>query len=146
MLARRYQEKLLELIGKFVEVLTTEGHVATGKVEAIDPTTLNLVLVEAELRGERLDRLVLPGSRILTIRQTGVQFSLAELADRLRRIFGDKFVEYRRDAGVIVVGGRVRVSEVGVIEGSGTPIADRVQRIYEEYKKEVEAKRAKSGS
>jgi hypothetical protein len=39
------------------------------------------------------------------------------------------------EAGVIVVMDKIRITEKGIIEGSG-PAAERVQRVYDEFMKE----------
>ncbi|MEM3018755.1 MAG: Lsm family RNA-binding protein, partial [Candidatus Bathyarchaeia archaeon] len=62
---------------------------------------------------------------------------LRGLAERLERVF-PKLVRLYEEQGVIVVMDRIRVTEKGVIEGSG-PAAERVQRIYEEFMRETKA-------
>ena len=49
-------------------------------------------------------------------------------------------VKYYEEARVIVVANRVKVTEEGVVEGTG-PIAERVRKIYEEYVAEKGLKR-----
>jgi hypothetical protein len=46
-------------------------------------------------------------------------------------------VRLYEDVGVIVVMDRVRVNADGILEGSG-PVAERVQRVYDEYTREVQ--------
>jgi hypothetical protein len=58
-------------------------------------------------------------------------FDLQALADRLERVF-PRMVKTSEGAGVIVVMDRIRVSEKGIMEGSG-PAAERVQKVYEEF-------------
>jgi hypothetical protein len=41
-------------------------------------------------------------------------------------------VKVSEGAGIIVVMDRIRVSEKGILEGSG-PAAERVQKVYEEF-------------
>jgi hypothetical protein len=45
-------------------------------------------------------------------------------------------VRYLREAGVIVVMERVRVTKDGLVEGTG-PVAERVRRIWEEWRAEA---------
>jgi len=47
-------------------------------------------------------------------------------------------VKLYEDAGVIVVMDKIRVSERGIVEGSG-PAAERVKRVYDEFIKEKSA-------
>ena len=55
----------------------------------------------------------------------------SRLAERLNRVFPN-MVRYIREADVILVMDRIRVTRDGVVEGSG-PAADRVRKVYEEW-------------
>jgi len=44
-------------------------------------------------------------------------------------------VKVIEEAGVIVVMDKIRVTQKGIIEGTG-PAAERVQRVYDEFMKE----------
>jgi len=81
-----------------------------------------------------MHKLFLNGQIIAQIYTTVRPFDLSALAERLERVF-PKMVNYVSEAGTIVVMGKVRVGEKGLIEGSG-PAAERVQRIYEEFIRE----------
>jgi hypothetical protein len=61
-------------------------------------------------------------------------FDLQALADRVERVF-PRMVKIVEGAGVILVMDKIRLSENGIIEGSG-PAAERVQRVYEEFVKD----------
>ena len=62
-------------------------------------------------------------------------FDLQSLADRLERVF-PRMVRVVEGAGVILIMDKIRLSEKGIIEGSG-PAAERVQKVYEEFMKEA---------
>ena len=47
-----------------------------------------------------------------------------------------RMVKLYEEAGVITVTDRIRVTASGVVEGTG-PMAERVQKIYEEFVREV---------
>jgi len=61
--------------------------------------------------------------------------NLKNLAERLERVF-PRLVKLYEDQGVIVVMDKIRVTEKGVIEGSG-PADERVQKIYEGFIREA---------
>ena len=47
-------------------------------------------------------------------------------------------VDMRKMIGVLVVMGKIRVNETGILEGTG-PAADRVREIYQRYINEMES-------
>jgi hypothetical protein len=59
---------------------------------------------------------------------------MQKLAERLNRVFPN-MVRYIKEADVILVMDRIRVTRSGVVEGSG-PAAERVQKVFEEFIKE----------
>jgi hypothetical protein len=61
-------------------------------------------------------------------------FDLQALADRLERVFPN-LVRVVQEAGIIVVMDKIRVSEKGLVEGSG-PAAERVKKVFGEFVKE----------
>ncbi|HDD42598.1 MAG TPA: small nuclear ribonucleoprotein (Sm), partial [Nitrososphaeria archaeon] len=52
-------------------------------------------------------------------------------AERLSRVFPN-MVRYIKEADVILVMDRIRVTKDGVVEGTG-PAAERVKKVYEEW-------------
>lgn len=81
-----------------------------------------------------MHKVFLNGKEIMQISSFEKPFDLQSLGDRLERVF-PRMVRVMEDAGVIVVMDRIRVSEKGIIEGSG-PAAERVQKVYEEFIRE----------
>jgi len=132
---RKFNEELMYLLNKSVSVVTTAGKTYTGTLTGADAETMNICLSDArDEGGVAMHKLFLNGQIIAQIYTTVRPFDLSALAERLERVF-PKMVNYVSEAGTIVVMGKVRVGEKGLIEGSG-PAAERVQRIYEEFIRE----------
>ena len=81
--------------------------------------------------GRLVHKLILNGNRVSQIFSSEKPFNLQALADRLERVF-PRMVKLSESAGMIVVMDRIRVSEKGIVEGSG-PAAERVQKVYDEF-------------
>ena len=137
--SRRYFEELTTLIGKKVEVECSDGKVYRGNLLAISET-LNVVLGDMIDQAEAY-KLVISGSRIREIRLVQRLFDLRELSERIARVFPGNVV-LREDIGAILVMNRIKVTEAGVVEGSG-PAADKVRRVYDEYVREMREAREK---
>ena len=58
-------------------------------------------------------------------------FDLKSLANRLEKVF-PTMVKLYEDKGFIWVMNKVKITEKGVVEGSG-PAAERVQRVYNQF-------------
>ncbi len=64
-------------------------------------------------------------------------FDLRALAGRLEKVF-PTLVKLYEDKGFIWVMDKIKVTEKGVIEGSG-PAAERVQKVYDQFFSEIKA-------
>jgi hypothetical protein len=62
-------------------------------------------------------------------------FNLKALADRLEKVF-PTLIKLYEDKGFIWVMEKIKVTEKGVVEGTG-PAAERVQRVYDQFLSEV---------
>jgi small nuclear ribonucleoprotein (snRNP)-like protein len=125
-------EELSGLLQKVVTVSTADGKSYTGVLVGLDSHTLNLFLSEVkDETGHVVHRLLLNGGKVTQIFSSERPFNLQALADRLERVF-PRMVRVSEGAGVIVVMDRIRVSEKGILEGSG-PAAERVQKVYDEF-------------
>ena len=132
---RRFMEEITSLLQKVVTVLTPEGKNYTGVLSGVDSHSLNLCLTDAkDDSGRVIHKLFLNGRTVTQIFSSEKPFALQALADRLERVF-PRMVKVSEGAGVIVVMDRIRVSEKGIMEGSG-PAAERVQRVYDEFMRE----------
>lgn len=129
---RRFMEEITALLQKVVTVSTNDGKNYTGMLAGVDSHTLNLCLSNVkDDSGRFLHKLFLNGGRVAQISSSEKPFNLQALADRLERVF-PRMVKLSESAGVILVMDRIRVSEKGIIEGTG-PAAERVQKVYGEF-------------
>jgi small nuclear ribonucleoprotein (snRNP)-like protein len=125
-------EEISSLMQKVVTVSTTDGKNFTGVLVGLDSHTLNVCLSDVkDESGHVVHRLLLNGSKVTQIFSSEKPFNLQALADRLERVF-PRMVRVSEGAGIIVVMDRIRVSEKGIVEGTG-PAAERVQKVYEEF-------------
>jgi small nuclear ribonucleoprotein (snRNP)-like protein len=125
-------EEIGGLLQKIVTVSTTDGKAFTGVLVGLDSHTLNVCLSDVkDESGRVIHRLLLNGGKVVQIFSSEKPFNLQALADRLERVF-PRMVKVSEGAGIIVVMDRIRVSEKGILEGSG-PAAERVQKVYEEF-------------
>ncbi|MGB9758970.1 MAG: Lsm family RNA-binding protein [Thermoproteota archaeon] len=138
MIRAKIEAELRNFIGKNVLVETSDGKRYRGTLLNFDSSNLTLVLGDVEVEGgQKYYRTVLNGNLIKALYLPKAVINLKALADRLERVFPN-MVKYNEEAGVIIVLDKIRVDERGVIEGKGLA-AERVQKIYEEYMKEVQS-------
>lgn len=138
MIRAKIEAELRNFIGKNVIVETSDGKKYRGILLNFDSSNLTLILGDVEVEGgEKYYRIVLNGNLVKALYFPKAVINLKELADRLERVFPN-MVKYNEEAGVVIVLDRIRVDERGVIEGKGLA-AERVQKIYEEYIKEIQA-------
>jgi small nuclear ribonucleoprotein (snRNP)-like protein len=129
---RKFFTEVAALADKTVFVTTTTGKTFTGTLIGINPDDLSLVMAEAkDEAGKIAHRLFLNGSVIAQIASTEKPFDLKALANRLEKVF-PTMVKLYEDKGLIWVMEKVKLTERGVVEGSG-PAAERVQRVYEQF-------------
>jgi hypothetical protein len=111
----------------------------SGTLIGINPDTLSLCLAEAKNdEGKMLHRVFVNGSVVAQISSAERPFDLKSLADRLEKVF-PTMVKLYEDKGFIWVMDKVKLTEKGVIEGSG-PAAERVQKVYEQFMGEAKGK------
>ncbi|MBO3762716.1 MAG: Lsm family RNA-binding protein [Thermoproteota archaeon] len=138
MIRTRVETELRNFIGKNVTVETSDGKKYKGVLLNFDSSNLTLILGDVELEGgQKYYRIVLNGNLVKALFLPKAIIDLKALADRLERVFPN-MVKYNEEAGVIIVLDKIRVDERGVIEGKGLA-AERVQKIYEEYIKEMQS-------
>jgi small nuclear ribonucleoprotein (snRNP)-like protein len=133
---RRFFTEVTALADKNVIVTTTTGKTYSGTLLGINPDTLSLCLAEAkDEAGKTLHRVFLNGNVVAQILSVEKPFDLKALADRLEKVF-PTMVKLYEDKGFIWVMDKVKVTDKGVVEGSG-PAAERVQRVYEQFVSEM---------
>ncbi len=129
---RRFMEEITAQLQKVITVVTSDGKNYTGILSGVDSHSLNICLTDAKDDSGRLvNKLFVNGSKVVQIFSTEKPFNLQALAERLERVF-PRMVRVNEGAGMILVMDRIRVSEKGIVEGSG-PAAERVQKVYEEF-------------
>jgi small nuclear ribonucleoprotein (snRNP)-like protein len=136
---RKFVGEIGMLLDRIVMVVTVDGKKYSGTLSGIDPDTLSLSLSDAkDEKGATVDKVFLNGSTLSQILTIEKPFDLKALAERLDKVF-PTLVKLYEESGFIVVMEKIKVSEKGVIEGSG-PIAERVNRVYNLFTKEAAAK------
>ena len=132
---RRFVTEVSALVDKNVSVVTVDGKSYMGSLVGIDPDRLSLCLAEArDDKGRVIHRVVLNGSVVSQILAVEKPFDLRALAERLEKVF-PTLVKLYEDKGFIWVMEKIKVTEKGVIEGSG-PAAERVQKVFSAFMSE----------
>jgi len=136
---RKFFGEIAALLDRTVMVITIDGKKYSGTLAGINPETLSLCLSEAkDEKGTFLHRVFLNGSTIAQIFTAEKPFDLKALSERLDKVF-PTMVKLYEDKGFIWVMDKVKVTEKGVVEGSG-PAAERVQKVYDLFLKEAAPK------
>jgi small nuclear ribonucleoprotein (snRNP)-like protein len=132
---RKFFGEIGALLEKSVIVVTINGKSYTGSLVGINPDTLSLCLAEAkDDKGHAMHRVVLSGNVVAQILAVEKPFDLKALAERLEKVF-PTMVKLYEDKGFIWVMDKVKVTEKGVVEGTG-PAAERVQKVYSLFVRE----------
>jgi len=133
---RRFFEELGALIDKSVVVEDAGGKQYEGVLLGYDSNSMSIVLGDIKsVQGTLIHRLFLSGNNLAKILATERPFNLLGLKERLDRVFPN-MVQIYAEAGVLVVMGKIRLNETGIIEGTG-PAADRVRDIYQRFLNEA---------
>ncbi len=125
--ARRFVEELGTFAGRKVQVETVDGRKYEGILLGIAE---NLSLVLSGLEGG-MYKVALNGSQIKEIKLVEKPFDLKTLAESINKVFPG-LVRLREDIGAIIVMDKIKVTESGVVEGTGLS-ADRVRQVYDAY-------------
>jgi small nuclear ribonucleoprotein (snRNP)-like protein len=133
---RRFFAEVGALVDKTVSVVTVDGKSYVGSLVGINPDDLSLCLSGArDDKGRVIHRVILNGSVVAQILAVEKPFDLRALAERLEKVF-PTLVKLYEDKGFIWVMEKIKVTEKGVVEGSG-PAAERVQKVYGLFMSEV---------
>jgi len=136
---RKFLGEIGTLIDKTVMVTTVDNKKYTGTLSGLDPDNLNLSLSDSkDEKGTVLHKIFINGNIIAQMFTIDKPFDLNALSARLEKVF-PTMVKLYADQGFIWVMEKIKVSEKGVIEGSG-PIAERVERVYNLFTKETASK------
>ncbi|MBN1682911.1 Lsm family RNA-binding protein [Candidatus Bathyarchaeota archaeon] len=134
--SRKFFEELGQIISKPVMIVDVNGKTYEGDFLGFDSNTLSICL--GNVKGERglaAHRLFITGSSVARIIASERPFNLEALKERLDRVFPN-MVQMFPEAGILVVMGKIRLNETGILEGSG-PAADRVRDIYQRFLNET---------
>lgn len=135
---RRFITEVSALIDKTVTVVTINGKSYSGNLVGVNPDNLSLCLAGArDEKGKVINRVFLNGVVVAQILALEKPFDLRALAERLEKVF-PTLVRLYEDQGFIWVMDKIKVTEKGLVEGTG-PAADRVQRVYEQFVSETKA-------
>jgi small nuclear ribonucleoprotein (snRNP)-like protein len=133
---RKYFTEIQALVDKTVIVTTTQNKTFTGTLVGINPDNMSLSLSEAkDETGKTANRVFINGNIVAQILATEKPFDLKALAGRLEKVF-PTMVKLYEDKGFIWVMDKVKLTERGVVEGSG-PAAERVQKVYDQFMSEA---------
>ena len=133
---RKYFTAVAALVDKTVSISTTTGKTFTGTLIGINPDSMSLCIDEAkDEAGQASHRVFLNGSVVAQILSAEKPFDLKALATRLEKVF-PTMVKLYEEKGFIWVMDKVKLTERGIVEGSG-PAAERVHRVYEQFMSEV---------
>ncbi len=135
--SRRFFEELSLLINKPVMVLDTAGKSYDGELLGYDSASLSVCLGNVNTDRGKVHRVFIAGPTISRIVASERPFNLEALKERLEKVFPN-MVQMFPEAGVIVVMGKIRLNEMGILEGIG-PAADRVKDIFNRFKAETQA-------
>jgi small nuclear ribonucleoprotein (snRNP)-like protein len=136
---RKYFSEITALADKNVVVITAAGKKFSGILLGINPDTMSLCLAEAkDEEGKVLHRVFLNGNNVTQILSVEKPFDLKALADRVEKVF-PTMVKLYEDKGFIWVMDKVKVTERGVVEGSG-PAAERVEKVFVQFMGEAKGK------
>ena len=136
---RKFFGELAALLNKPVMAITNDGKEYTGTLVGIIPDTLSLCLADAkDKKGNILHRIFLNGNVVAQIFAIEKPFNLSALAERLEKVF-PTMVRLYEDKGFIWVMDKIKVTEKGVVEGTG-PAGERVQKVYDQFISETKAK------
>ena len=136
---RKFLGEIGTLVDRIVMVITVNDKKYTGTLSGIDPESLTLSLSDAkDEKGTQTHKIFLNGSTVAQIFAIEKPFDLKALSERLEKVF-PTMIKLYEDKGFIWVMEKIKVTDKGVVEGSG-PIAERAQRVYDLFAKEAASK------
>jgi len=134
---RQYNTELGTLIDKVVKVYIKKDIFFVGQLKGISEDS-NLILVNAKNeKNKSFPKLFIRNFFYTIVSLEEEPFPMIALADRIATIFSKGHVNYINDQNIIsILSGKIIVDEKGV-RGEG-PSADRVRKIYEQFKMDLE--------
>jgi small nuclear ribonucleoprotein (snRNP)-like protein len=135
---RQYNTELGTLIDKIVKVYIEKDKFFVGQLKGISDDS-NLILINAKNeKNKSFPKLFIRNNFYDYVSLEEEPFPMQALADRIATIFTKGHVDYIEDQNIIsILSGKIIVDENGV-RGEG-PSADRVRKIYDQFKMDLEA-------
>ena len=129
---RKFFTEVAGLVDSSVVVVTSTGKTYGGTLVGVNPDSLSLCLADVKAEGDKvLHRVFLNGCIVAEILSVEKPFDLKALSERLEKVF-PTMVRLYEDKGFIWVMDKVKITEKGIVEGTGVA-ADRVQRVYDQF-------------
>ncbi len=133
---RRFFGEVATLVDKPVKVTTVDGVSYIGTLTGMSPDNMSLCLSEAkDEKGQTFHKIVLNGNVVAKLFAIEKPFNLKALGDRLEKVF-PTMVKVYEDKGFIWVMEKIKVTEKGVVEGTG-PAAERVEKVFAQFSSEA---------
>ncbi|MFX1571305.1 MAG: Lsm family RNA-binding protein [Promethearchaeota archaeon] len=134
---RQYNTELGTLIDKIVKVYVDKDKFFVGQLKGISEDS-NLILINAKNeKNKSFPKLFIRNNYYNFVSLEEEPFPMQALSDRIASIFSKGHVDYIEDQNIIsILSGKIIVDEKGV-RGEG-PSADRVRKIYEQFKMDLE--------
>ena len=134
---RQYNTEIGLLIDKIVKVYLDKDKFFVGQLKGISEDS-NLILVNVKNeKNKSFPKILVKNSYYNYISLEEEPFPMEALAERIAKIFSPGHVDFKEEQNVIsILNGKIIVDEDGV-RGSG-PSADRVKKIFEQFKMDLE--------
>ena len=134
---RQYNTELGLLIDKIVKVYLGNDKFFVGQLKGFSEDS-NLILINAKNEKKKnYPKLFIRSNFYNFVSLEEEPFPMVALSDRIATIFSKGHVNYIEDQNIIsILSGKIIVDEKGV-RGEG-PSADRVRKIYEQFKMDLE--------
>jgi small nuclear ribonucleoprotein (snRNP)-like protein len=134
---RQYNTEIGLLIDRIVKVYLDKEKFFVGQLKGISEDS-NLILVNVKNeKNKSFPKILVKSSYYNYISLEEEPFPMEALAERIAKIFSPGHVDFKAEQNVIsILNGKIIVDENGV-RGSG-PSADRVKKIFEQFKMDLE--------
>ncbi|GAG06672.1 unnamed protein product [marine sediment metagenome] len=134
---RQYNTELGSLVDKIVKVYIDKDKFFVGQLKGISEDS-NLILVNVKNEKNKVfPKLFIRNTFYNFVSLEEEPFPMVALSERIATIFTKGHVDYIDDQNIIsILSGKIIVSPEGV-RGEG-PSADRVRKIYEQFKLDLE--------
>jgi small nuclear ribonucleoprotein (snRNP)-like protein len=136
-LNKAFKTEMNAFVNKNVIIFTKEGDKIQGLLIGMSDTDLSVIIGNALVNGDKNHRTFVSGSVITKMTLGETPFDIAGLRMELEKVFKKSGVRYFPESRTIQVMDRYRVTETSV-EGDEGPIADRIKRIWVNFKAEQE--------